>query len=409
MIALSPTMEEGTIVRWNKKEGDSLAIGDLLCEVETDKATMEYEAQTEGTLLKILVDAGGQARVADIIGVSGKPGEDVAAMVAEAQAARNSAPAAPAAEAASAALTTPAVAAVASASQGPAVPAAPGARVKASPLARRLASESGLDLSRVPGSGPGGRVVKRDVEGYSAPPVAALAATASRSGRVDEIIPVSRKRKVTAQRLMESKFQAPHYYLKLSLEMGGLMEARARLNARRKEKVSFNAFIHKMAAEALGRHPMVNAGWQGETIRKFGSIDIGLAVAVTDGLITPVVRDCGSKGVLAIDEELKVLIARAQEGKLQPEEYTGATFTISNLGSFGIDEFTAIINPPGSAILALGRIQKVPVVVEDDELEIRSVMRASLSCDHRVIDGATGAAFLTDLKEMIENPFSALY
>jgi pyruvate dehydrogenase E2 component (dihydrolipoamide acetyltransferase) len=226
----------------------------------------------------------------------------------------------------------------------------------------------------------------------------------------DQTIPVSGKRKVIAQRLAESKFQAPHYYLKVSFEMDGMMAARARLNARRKEgKISFNAFIHKIAAEAIKRHPMINAGWEGEVIRMFGSIDIGLAVAVPDGLMTPVVRNCGSKGIVQIDQELNELIAKARDGKLTPEEYTGATFTISNLGSFGIEEFTAIINPPGSAILALGRTQKMPIVSDEDELEIRQVMRGSLSCDHRVIDGALGSAFLADLKEMIENPFSALY
>ncbi len=220
---------------------------------------------------------------------------------------------------------------------------------------------------------------------------------------------MSGKRKVIAQRLAESMFQAPHYYLKVSLEMDSLMAARARLNERRKEKVSFNAFVHKIAAEALRRHPAVNASWQGDTIRRFGSIDIGLAVAQSDGLITPVVRNCAAKGILEIDAELAVLIEKARTNKLMPEEYTGATFSISNLGSFGIEEFTAIINPPGSAILALGKIAKVPVVAGDGSIVVRSVMKATLSCDHRVIDGATGAAFIADLKEIVENPMAALF
>jgi pyruvate dehydrogenase E2 component (dihydrolipoamide acetyltransferase) len=213
---------------------------------------------------------------------------------------------------------------------------------------------------------------------------------------------------------MESKFSAPHYYLKLTIAMDDLMAARKRLNARREHKVSLNAFIIKFTAEAIKRHPMVNAGWQGDFIQKFGTVDIGLAVAVSDGLITPVVRDCGNKGILAIEEDLKVLIPKAQAGKLLPEEYQGATFTISNLGSYGIEDFTAIINPPGAAILALGMIQKQQVVVAAasdgaDAVEIQSLMKVSLSCDHRVIDGATGAAFLSNLKGMMENPIEALY
>jgi pyruvate dehydrogenase E2 component (dihydrolipoamide acetyltransferase) len=282
--------------------------------------------------------------------------------------------------------------------------------VRSSPLARKLAAERGIDIGSVRGSGPAGRVVRRDVEsagagvtrgGAPARPVAAAGA--------DEVVPVSGKRKVIAQRLAESKFQAPHYYLKISFEMDGLMAARARLNEKRKEKVSFNAFMHKVTAEALRRHPGVNASWQGDTIRRFGSIDLGLAVAQSDGLITPVVRNCGAKGILEIDAELVVLIEKARTGKLMPEDYTGATFSISNLGSFGIEEFTAIINPPGSAILALGKIAKVPVVAGDGSIAVRSMVKATLSCDHRVIDGAVGAAFLADLKEMIENPMAVLF
>jgi pyruvate dehydrogenase E2 component (dihydrolipoamide acetyltransferase) len=270
-----------------------------------------------------------------------------------------------------------------------------------------MAQERGIDLSLVKGTGPGGRIVKRDIEGYRAPvglPVVAL---------VTEKIPVSGKRKIAAQRLAESKFQAPHYYLKLSIAMDGLMEARKRLNERRDEKVSLNAYIIKFVAEALKKHPMVNAGWQGEYIQKFGSVDVGLAVAVADGLITPVVRDCGNKGVLEIEEDLKLLIPRARDGKLQPEEYQNATFTVTNLGSYGIEDFTAIINPPGSAILALGMIQKRQVVITEksgeDTLKIQSLMKVSLSCDHRVVDGATGASFLSELKNMMENPIEALY
>ncbi len=281
-----------------------------------------------------------------------------------------------------------------------------------------------MDIAAVHGSGPAGRVVRRDVEGAgAAAPAAGAAGAPAQPGAgayarpaaaagvapADEIVPVTGKRKVIAQRLVESKFQAPHYYLKVSFEMDGLMAARARLNERRKEKVSFNAFMHKLAAEALRRHPAVNASWQGDTIRRFGSIDIGLAVALPDGLITPVVRNCAAKGILEIDAELSALVEKARANKLTPEEYTGATFSISNLGSFGIEEFTAIINPPGSAILALGKVAKVPVVAADGAIVARSLMKATLSCDHRVVDGAVGAAFLADLKEMIENPMAVLF
>jgi pyruvate dehydrogenase E2 component (dihydrolipoamide acetyltransferase) len=230
---------------------------------------------------------------------------------------------------------------------------------------------------------------------------------------VEEKIPVSGKRKVIAQRLAESKFQAPHYYLKLSIAMDQIMEARRTLNSKLSEKVSLNAFILKFVAEALKRHGMVNASWNGDYILKFVTVDIGLAVAVPDGLITPVVRDCGRKGILAIEKDLKVLIPKAQDGKLLPEEYKGATFTVTNLGSFGIEEFTAIINPPGSAILALGMIQKQQVVVTsrsgDDSVQVKALMKVTMSCDHRVVDGATGAAFLSDLKAMMENPIQILY
>jgi pyruvate dehydrogenase E2 component (dihydrolipoamide acetyltransferase) len=225
----------------------------------------------------------------------------------------------------------------------------------------------------------------------------------------DETIPVSKKRKIIAQRLAESKYSAPHYYLKVRVAMDTLLEARKALNARAPQKVSMNAFLLKFVAEALKRHPMVNATWQGDTILKHGSIDIGLAVAQPDGLITPVVRNCGAKGILAIDDDLQELIQKAQNNRLDPEEYTNATFTITNLGSFGIQEFTAIINPPGSAILAVGEIRKEPVVGENDELFIHSMMTLTLSCDHRVIDGAIGAAFLKTLKEMLEEPIRTLY
>jgi pyruvate dehydrogenase E2 component (dihydrolipoamide acetyltransferase) len=306
-------------------------------------------------------------------------------------------------------------------------------RIKASPLARRLARERRLDLGRIAGSGPGGRVVMRDLTGARPlPPGAPVArplqpgaglAPAGPAARAaggapaaalpaqDQRIPLSGKRKVIAQRLSESKFSAPHYYLKIDVDAGRFLETRERLNSRLGEeaRISVNALLMKIVAEALKRHPILNSGWKGDHILSYARADIGLAVAQEDGLITPVVRDCGAKGVLAIERELSELIARARANRLKPEEYTGATFTITNLGSYGILEFTAIINPPGSAILAVGRIRRVPVAEEGDRVVVRPQLILTLSCDHRVVDGAVGAAFLHDLKKLIEDPVDALY
>ena len=431
MLALSPTMEEGTITRWHKKEGETVAQGDLLCEVETDKAAMDYEIQSDGTLnqgtlLAILVPAGGRAAVGAPIAVVGQPGEDVSAFQAPA-AAPAPAPAAAAATAGAAAPSPgPRVEAVRAGAPArpeavappPPMPSSGLRRIKASPLARRLARERRLDLGRIAGSGPGGRVVKQDLAAArSLPPgVAGLGPAPAPSPQgvavlQDQRIPLSGKRKVIAQRLAESKFSAPHYYLKIDVDAGRFVETRERLNARLGEeaRISVNALLMKIAAEALKRHPILNSGWKGDHILSYARADIGLAVAQEDGLITPLVRDCGAKGVLAIERELAELIARARVNRLKPEEYTGATFTITNLGSYGILEFTAIINPPGSAILAVGRIRRVPVAEEGDRLVVRPQMILTLSCDHRVVDGAVGAAFLKDLKALIEDPVDALY
>ncbi len=420
MLALSPTMEEGTIVKWHKKEGDPVAQSDIICEVETDKATMEYEAVDEGTLLKILVRDGGQARVGEPIAVVGEPGEDISGMLKEAEqkpepdASESAAPesavpqvkAAPAGGAAGAAATTPSA------------PQVPAGEVKASPLARKMATGHGIDIRVLRGSGPAGRIVKRDIENAlrraaSYGPAAAVGVQGPAASGKDERIPVSGKRKIIAQRLAESKFSAPHYYLRIDVDAGAMMAARQRLNARLPKdpagKVSPNAFLIKFVAETLKKYPVVNSSWQGDAILRFGKIDIALAVAQDDGLITPVVRDCGSKGIVQIDRDLKNLIDKVHNNKLTPDEYNGATFTISSLGTSGILEFTAIINPPGSAILAVGRIHKAPVVGDDGAIGVRSQMMLTLSCDHRVIDGAVGAAFLSDLKAFIEYPIDLLY
>jgi pyruvate dehydrogenase E2 component (dihydrolipoamide acetyltransferase) len=411
MIALSPTMETGTVVKWRKKEGDAVKSGDVICEVETDKATMDYESSSEGTLLKIILPEGGQAKVGDTIAIIGGQGEDIGALIAEAASVAAAQAAAPApATPPSSQPTAPAASAAAPEAAPPHV--RPGERVRSSPLARRLAGERRIDLRQVRGSGPGGRVVRRDLEGAGAAG-GAVAIQAAGGVAADQVVPLSNMRRTIARRLSESMFSAPHIYLTVSIGMDGLLAARSGLNAGREGKVSLNAFLIKLTAEALKRHPRVNSSWNGDSILLRGSIDIGLAVALPDGLITPVVRGCGSKGILAIEEELADLIARARSGKLAPEEYTGAGFAISNLGSFGIEEFTAVINPPASAILAVGAIRKEPVVEEgggaENRIAVKSVMRVTLSCDHRVIDGAVGAAFLADLRAMIENPFSALY
>ena len=421
MLALSPTMEEGTIVTWHKKEGDSIAQSDILCEVETDKATMEYESVNEGTLLKILVSDGGQAKVGDPIAVVGEPGEDISGLDKAAE--RKAEPAAATAQPAA-----PEPAAPQPAAPQPAAPQVSAGQLKASPLARKMATEHGIDMRVLQGSGPAGRIVKRDIEkalrqvasrgpaeavGIQGPAGPAFIPTAAGPTAKDERIPLSGKRKIIAQRLAESKFSAPHYYLRIDVDAGAMMAARQRLNARLPKdpvgKVSPNAFLIKFVAETLKKYPVVNSSWQGDAILRFGKIDIALAVAQEDGLITPVVRDCGAKGIVQIDRDLKLLIDKARNNKLTPEEYNGATFTISSLGTSGILEFTAIINPPGSAILAVGRIHNAPVAGEDGTISVRSQMILTLSCDHRVIDGAVGAAFLSDLKAFIEYPIDLLY
>lgn len=437
MLALSPTMEEGTIANWKKSVGDSVTQGEVLCEVETDKATMDYESVQEGTLLKILVDAGEDAAVGLPIAIIGEEGEDVSSLAEEAaqelktggetkesgdaeeaeakpepqerEAPKNEAPE-PAAPGPAQEKSSP-----------PGETSSPGAGgwIKASPLARELARQRGIGLESLSGSGPEGRIVKRDIDEAAASPDRAYArqpaaggaptySTTAPAAGDDRTIKISKMRKSIAARLAESKYSAPHFYLKVSVRGEALLGARSSINKKLPEKVSVNAFLIKLAAEALKRHPRVNAAWEGETIREFGSIDIGLAVALEDGLITPVVRNCGNKGIIAIDQELKELIPRAQSGKLAPEEYSGATFSISNLGSFGIEDFTAIINPPGSAILAVGAMQKMPVVNEAGDLDVGQLMKLTLSCDHRVVDGASGARFLDTLKGNLENPMTAL-
>ena len=415
MEALSPTMEEGQLVQWLKAEGDSIATGDVLAEIETDKATMELVARGEGVLRKIFLDAGGTAEVGAIIGVIAAGDEDISGIEGVSggggdapSAVEPAAPVAPPAQPAPAAPAAPVVAAPA-----PVTPVAAGGRVKASPLARRLAEEMGVDLSLVAGSGPGGRVVKRDIEAAKAAGVSASApAVPTWTPDEDEFedVQTSQMRKTIAKRLITSIGPVPTFYLTVDIDMGRVTEARKSINAMLEKdgiKISINDILLKAVAGALRQHPNCNAQWHDGFIRRFNSVHIGVAVAVDDGLITPVVKHAHLKGITQIGAEVRELAGRARDKKLMPDEYTGATFSVSNLGMFGIHEFTAIINPPEAGILAVGGIEQTPVVV-DGEVVVRPRMRITMSCDHRVIDGAQGSRFLQTLRGMLEEPTAIL-
>ena len=423
MEALSPTMEEGEVVKWLKEEGDAVAQGDILAEIETDKATMELVARGEGVLRKILVAEGVAAPVGDVIAIIAGGGEDIAALVAAA----GGGGAAPNGDTAADRTTQTAATPAGSAPNRPAqtVPAAPTTgtsaattgRVRASPLARRLAGELGLDIRAVRGSGPGGRVIRRDIEAAAAAPAATPAATppgvtvpAPAPGEDFVDIPLSQMRKTVARRLAESLGPVPHFFLTVDVDMTRALAARVRVNellAAQGAKASLNDMVIKATAVALAHHPDCNAWWQGESIRRFNRVHIGVAVAVPDGLITPVVTDAHAKGLGQISTEVRELAGRAREKKLQPHEYTGSTFSISNLGMFGIEEFTAVINPPEAGILAVGTVEERPVAV-DGEVVVQPRMRITMSCDHRVIDGAQGARFLATLKSFLEEPAAIL-
>jgi pyruvate dehydrogenase E2 component (dihydrolipoamide acetyltransferase) len=472
MEALSPTMEEGRLASWLKNEGDEVKEGDVLAEVETDKATMELVARGSGVLRKRLIGDGDTANVGTVIAVIAGADEDVSGLTGGAEVQAEQAPSTAAASAqekaaraggsdvgqgaaavaaageiepdsaerATPAEATPAAAAPTPAPEGGSKGKEPAAappqaqagagdaasgngRVKASPLARKMASESGVQLGGVQGSGPGGRIVKRDVEAAmeggaqaqqpAAPPSAgrpaaapsAPAAAPSEGGYRDQ--PLSPMRKTIAKRLTQSIGPVPHFFLTIEVDMGESMRLRGRINERFADqgvKVSPNDLIIKAVAAALRKHPWVNASWTGDAIRFHDQVHVGVAVAVEEGLITPVVRDADRKGVAEIATEVRELAGRAREKKLKPEEYTGSTFSLSNLGMFGIEEFTAVINPPEAAILAVGAIAPKVVVDEKGEMVVRQRMRVTLSCDHRVIDGATGAQFLETLKSYLEDP-----
>jgi pyruvate dehydrogenase E2 component (dihydrolipoamide acetyltransferase) len=439
MPALSPTMTEGKLAKWAKKEGDKVSSGDVIAEIETDKATMEVEAVEEGTLGKILVPEGTEGVAVNApIALLLEDGEDAAALegagtaaaAPAAEAAAPTPPPAPAAPAEAPPAPAPAAAAPPGVGAAPAAPTAPqkapGNRIFASPLARRLATEAGLDLSQIEGSGPHGRIVKSDIEKAKvaprpeAKPAPAPAAAPKAEAMVPpkpvmpELgppyveVPNSTMRKVIAKRLVQSKRDAPHFYLTIDCDIDALLSMREQLNSRAEKgdgafKISVNDFVTRAVALALRVYPNANCSWTDEAIRYYQTVDVSIAVATPNGLITPVIKNADQKGLAAISNEVRQLATRAREGKLKPEEYQGGGFTISNLGMYGIKDFAAVINPPQACLLAVGAAEKRPIV-KDGALAIASMMSCTLSIDHRAVDGAVGAEYLQVFKKLIEDP-----
>ncbi|OLC87187.1 MAG: pyruvate dehydrogenase complex dihydrolipoamide acetyltransferase [Gemmatimonadetes bacterium 13_1_40CM_3_66_12] len=425
MEALSPTMEEGRLVKWTKHEGDPVKSGDTLAEVETDKAVMELVARADGQLLKVMVPEGTTVPVGNVVAWIGKPGEKVDGDGAGAPAPKSQrsavsgaredkpAPAPPSA--------SPRAAPSIPANPSPPIAPADATRVKASPLAKRLAKDAGVDLKLIQGSGPGGRVIKRDVEAAptasaatasaaQAPAVPRTADRAPRTGVPYEDVPLTQIRKTIAKRLAASIGPIPHFFLTTEIDMERAVEAREALNQQLGEaggKISFNDIIIKAVALALVQHRACNAWFQDDHIRYWNEVHIGMAVAIEDGLITPVIRNADQKNLREIGAESRELAGRARNRRLKPEEYTGATFSVSNLGMFDIDQFTAVINPPEAGIVAIGSIV-AKAIPDGDRVVVRRRLRLTMSCDHRVIDGATGAVFLKTLKQMLENPLAML-
>tara|TARA_B110000444_G_scaffold69495_1_gene65273 strand:+ start:8357 stop:9601 length:1245 start_codon:yes stop_codon:yes gene_type:complete len=405
MPRLSDTMTEGTVSKWHKKVGDAISEGDLLAEIETDKATMEFESFQEGVLLYIGVEELSTAPVDCILAILGDKGEDIQRLINSDQ---------DSVEEKKEMVLKEKVEPIPSATVIPNAPeqvslepfhitsssSSHSGRLKASPLAKRLAEEKGLDISRISGSGEGGRVVKKDVDN--------LQSGVARVGVLEEKFheePVSQMRKTIARRLAESKFTAPHFYLSISVDMDNAISSRNAINAKSVQKISFNDFILKATAVSLREHPKVNSSWREDIIRRNEHVNVGVAVAVEDGLLVPVVRYTDTKTLAEISSEVKGFVQGAKDKKLQPSDWEGSTFTISNLGMFGIDEFTAIINTPDACILAVGGIQEIPVV-KSGVVVPGNIMKLTLSCDHRVVDGASGAAFLNSLKAYLENPIT---
>jgi pyruvate dehydrogenase E2 component (dihydrolipoamide acetyltransferase) len=423
MPKLSDTMTEGVVAEWHKKVGDSVSEGDLLAEIETDKATMEFESFYDGVLLHIGVEKGGTAPVNDILAIIGEKGEDVEALLKDAgasapveapkeepkeepvlESSREKAEPAPVMPDPAPVKTEP-VLAPAATSNG----SSSNERIFASPLAKKMAAEKGINLAAVTGTGENQRIVKRDIENYQ--PAAGggtqivYAAPVGKESFTD--VPNSQMRKAIAKALSASKFSAPHFYLKMEVDMDNAIEARKAINASGDVKVSFNDMVVKAVAMALRKHPKVNADWMGDFIRYNDHIHVGVAVAVDDGLVVPVVRYTDAKGIAQIGAEIKDLATRARDKKIQPDEMQGGTFAVSNLGMYGIEDFTSIINPPNGCILSVGQIKQTPVV-KNGEIVPGNVMKLSLSCDHRVVDGAVGSDFLKTLKDLLENPVKML-
>ena len=403
MEALSPTMEEGQLVQWLKSEGEEVSSGDILAEIETDKATMELVARGDGILRKILLDAGGVSAVGSVLAVISPADEDIS-VFAEGSDGNGTQQALP--EESSAETTQePEVATTSEISAGTRGTGS----VKASPLARRLATEMGVDLLPIKGSGPGGRVVKRDLEGAKTAGSTGATTTTPEEHEYEDV-PTSQMRKSIAKRLVTSSGPVPTFYLTVEVDMNRVIEARESMNSMLEEdgyRISVNDIVLKAVAAALRQHPNCNAQWHDNFVRRFNAVHLGVAVAIDEGLITPVIRNAHAKGIMQIASEVRELAGRARTKKLMPDEYTGSTFSVSNLGMFGIQEFTAIINPPEAGILAVGGIEETPVVV-DGEVKICPRMRITMSCDHRVIDGAQGARFLATLKSMLEEPTAIL-
>jgi pyruvate dehydrogenase E2 component (dihydrolipoamide acetyltransferase) len=417
MPRLSDTMTEGVIAAWHKNVGDTVKKGEVLADIETDKATMELESYKNGKLLNQGAKQGEKIAVNELLCIIGEEGKvDVNSIVAAAKGGGGAAPAPAKAEE-----TSQPSGAAASASAGaaaaPAASSTPEGRIKASPLAKKLAREKGVDLAQVQGSGDNGRIIKNDVDNFVPRPAAAPAKEGAAAPQAQQPVVsgqegytdnnVSQMRKVIAKRLGESKFGAPHFYLTMEINMDNAMQARAQMNEVSDVKISFNDMVVKAAAMALRKHPAVNSSWMGDFIRQYQHIHIGVAVAIEDGLIVPVVRFADQKTLSQIATESKDLAGKARAKKLQPNEFTGNTFTISNLGMMDIEEFTAIINPPDSAIMAVGRIKEV-VVRKGEGFGVSNVMKITLSCDHRSVDGAVGASFLQTFKKYLENPVTML-
>ena len=413
MPKLSDTMEEGVIASWNVEEGDKVEAGDIIAEVETDKATMEVEAFDEGTVLKILVDAGDAVPLGGLMAVLGEEGEDISDILegagssgsgkAEAKDSSSEEKEESSTSGGSATLTSP------RSDSGDSSSSSDDGRIKASPLARKMAEDKGIELSRVDGSGPNGRIIKADIENYkeSAQPAAAVASTQGFESLESKEVKVSQMRKTIARRLSESKFTNPHFYETIDIDMKAAIAARKSMNEANDVKISFNDIVVKACSIALTRHQAVNSSWHGDVIKEHGDVHVAVAVAIDEGLMTPVIRHSDKKGLLQISSETRELAGLARDRKLQPEQMEGSTFTISNLGMFGIEEFTAIINPPNACILAVGAIRDVPVV-ENGEVVPGKRMKVTLSSDHRIVDGAKAAEFLNTVKNLLENPLSML-